>query len=144
MDYLLQQPQTYEESFALELPVDYRQHSTEIPLPAIASGYYALLISDNSQFDPAQGLVSFADFWVTDIALLMRNRSDYSEYELFIHQRSEGTALAQAEVNLYDQQYNASTRSYEFKLVETLMADAAGYLKIAYRGEIHNVSSLKS
>lgn len=130
VSYLLAQKQVREGSTSLRPSDDHQMHSTELPLQALGYGYYYVLLSDNPDFSLSKGIVSYTDLWVSDIAPLIRSSNNYAETELFISNRTTGMGIAKATVNIFREEYNYTTRKYEFKKVTSLKTDKQGYIRV--------------
>ena len=64
--------------WSADLPAteDYQMRTENLPAPeGIAAGSYWLLSSHDEGFGGANNVVSFADFWVSDLALVMRTKN---------------------------------------------------------------------
>lgn len=104
---------------------DLQQHSTEVILPALATGYYLIFIAPDEGFKKVDTTEGYRVLDVSHISFLNRERE--GENEFFFTHRTTGQPLAGAKVDYYER----TNRRYH--LVKTLTTDANGYLKIPKR-----------
>ncbi len=64
-------------------------------------GFYFLVASHDAGFGEQNNLVSFTDFWVSDLALVVRTRSGETKVEGFVLNAISGEPLAGAEVQAW-------------------------------------------
>src|SRR4029078_10040136 len=70
---LVSKPIVLEWSEKLPATTDYKESVHELPAPgALKPGFYFIISSFNKNFSDQQNQVSFADVWVSDLALIMR------------------------------------------------------------------------
>lgn len=108
---------------------DYRRHRTEIDLSGLSFGYYAILISNNSEFSGENGTVGYAFTHISKLANWSRtNRSNRPE--IVVVDRRSGQPLEGVMGELYQRNYNASTRDYERKKTGFAISNKDGYLDL--------------
>ncbi|MFK7786004.1 MAG: alpha-2-macroglobulin family protein [Crocinitomicaceae bacterium] len=122
---------------ALENPGDYQNHSTEIVLPQMNYGQYAILLSPSKSFSTENNIVLHDSYWVSDLAYTHTNNSDNS-HSVFVTDRTTGKPLNRVKVDLYESKYNYSTQKYETKLRESLRTDLNGRLTINPKAKYRN------
>lgn len=120
---------TKEWGVKLENPGDYQNHSTELVLPKLDYGQYAMLISPSKSFALENNTVLHDSYWVTDLAYTLSNNSDNSQL-VYVTDRSTGKPLNRVKVELFERKYNYSTSEYEIKLKETYRTDLNGKFTI--------------
>jgi hypothetical protein len=110
-------------SFSQALPAtgDYLQHSTEIAIPSLPPGVYALMASDNPAGSPTGGIRAVQYFYVSSIAYINEGR-DY-----FVVNRGSGQPLGGAAVQIWDRVYNSRTRSSDLVRAESYQTDQQGH-----------------
>ncbi|MDB0037762.1 MG2 domain-containing protein [bacterium] len=113
----------------LENPGDYQNHSTEILLPNMDYGQYAIIASPSNKFAQEKSVVLHDSYWVTDLAYTHTNNSDNS-HSVYVTNRSTGKPINRVKVELFERKYNYSSSKYEVKLKETLRTDLNGKLTI--------------
>lgn len=121
----------------LENPGDYQNHSTEIVLPKMDLGQYAILISHDNSFSQKENIVLHDSYWVSDLAYTHTSNSDNS-LTVFVTDRSTGKPLNRVKVELYERKYNYSISDYEVKLRETFRTDLNGKLTIDPKTKYRN------
>lgn len=99
--------------FRLPANDDYDGHETETWLKPLANGRYYLVTSDNKDFDKKQGMVSIADFQVSDLAVI--RYSDNEEYFFEVVDRTTGAARAGVTVELQ----RANNRNENYRTFKT-------------------------
>ncbi|WP_183577880.1 alpha-2-macroglobulin family protein [Mucilaginibacter sp. X5P1] len=96
-------------------PGDFRGHSAEFKLGALAAGNYVLLIKDGASDD--ETLTGLADFRVSGIAYTARKNPD-DNIEIRVMDRETGKPLSGVQVSL-----NAKVSTYDNKEKNTYWAD---------------------
>ena len=88
-------------TWSADLPAtkDYQQRVEQLPAPKdMKPGSYYLIASHNEQFDLGDNQVSFAEFWVSDLALVIRVRQGEGVLEGFVLNAISGEPIAGATV----------------------------------------------
>ncbi len=81
---------------------DYQERTEEVEPPAdLKPGFYFLVASHDPGFGEQNNLVSFTDFWVSDLALIVRTRSGEANVEGFVLNAISGEPVAGAEVQAW-------------------------------------------
>jgi hypothetical protein len=94
---LLQKAPVREWSARLPATPDFKERIEELPAPeGLKKGFYFLLASHDSQFSDQNNQVTFADVWVSDLALVVRPRD--GRVEGFVLDAVSGEPRAGAEV----------------------------------------------
>ena len=86
-------------SWSVKLPPteDFKERVEEIPAPEnLKPGYYFIIASHDPNFGDQNNHVTFADMWVSDLALVIRSR--FGQLEGFVLEANSGEPLAGAEV----------------------------------------------
>ncbi|HNX57391.1 MAG TPA: MG2 domain-containing protein, partial [Prolixibacteraceae bacterium] len=87
---------------------DYREHSAEVKVPALAAGYYVLLASNDAAFPKKSAVVVSATFWCSNISYIACNNNE-SKDVMVLH-RETGQPLAGVTVQPFFGTYSTSTR----------------------------------
>jgi TonB-dependent SusC/RagA subfamily outer membrane receptor len=89
-------------TFTQSLPdtKDHQTHSVEIKIDELPVGYYALLFSDNENFNDSLNKLSLQDFHVSNISYI-QNRDDF-----FVLQRDNGRPISGAKIIIRTNTYN--------------------------------------
>lgn len=132
VSYLLSQKMIKEATVELKKSEDYQRHSTQLPVQALSYGYYYVLVSNTPDFSLENGHVSYADFWVTDFAPLLRGNNNYTENELFLMEKTSGNPVEKAVVNIYMDKYSYTTRSYNNVKVGSVQTGQDGIVKMPF------------
>ncbi len=121
---------------------DYQDHKTEIGIPAIANtGYYVLLASTDKNFSCDENIVTYNNFWVTEISYVSR-RID-GNVNFYLLNRKTGYSLANARIKAYKSEYNYQKREYETKFWKEFGSNSEGFFEIIAsnsRGDYNNIS----
>ena len=94
--------------WTLRNPVDYQPHITEISVDPLPAGKYWIMLSDNPDFDEKKGILSYAEFCVSNIGnttLKLENRT-----QLVFCDRTTGAPLAGVKVDFFRTDYRNNTR----------------------------------
>ncbi len=123
-----------EKSWEQALPDDgdYRNHSTEIPIPATKSGYYILLSSNDAMFPAQTAIITATPFWASSISYLSR-RDDNGNNEIVVLHRESGKPLQKVKVQAFYREYNSNSRKYESKDFGVSATDKNGMVTIPSR-----------
>lgn len=118
--------------FKVSLPNDgdFQQHSTEITIPKLTSGYYILLVSANKDFPIKNNAVLYAPFQISNISYIQRNYVNKGYTELYLLNRSSGFPLNKAIAQVYKKHYDRKHKKYIFKKIKKYTSDASGYIRI--------------
>ncbi len=111
---------------------DYQSHSTEIVLPALGTGYYLVLASSSQNFSVEQQAIAASTVWVTNLCYLKRT-DQHNNVSLSIMNRIDGRPLKGANVQLYREKYNYTTRDYEYTREGTFSSDEDGVIVVPPR-----------
>ena len=90
--------------WSADLPAtdDYQERVEEIPAQLdLAPGFYFLVASHDPSFREQDNQVSFTDFWVSDLALVMREHRGKAVLEGFVLQAGSGEPIAGAEIRMW-------------------------------------------
>ncbi|MDO9256631.1 MAG: alpha-2-macroglobulin family protein [Bacteroidales bacterium] len=119
-----------EKSWEQALPDDddYRNHSTEIRIPALKAGYYVLLSSNDPDFPDKGAIIAAATFWASNISYLSRNENGNNE--IVVLNRESGQPLAGIKVQVFYREYNSNSRKYDSKSGGGFATDKSGMMNI--------------
>jgi uncharacterized protein YfaS (alpha-2-macroglobulin family) len=90
--------------WSADLPAtrDYQERTQEITPPKdLKPGFYFLIASHDPAFNEADNVVSFTDFWVSDLALVMRNHQGDGVVEGFVLNANTGEPIAGAQIQVW-------------------------------------------
>lgn len=88
-------------SVPLTPTADYNKRSQDIELPSLKPGFYRLIASWREDFAGANNAIRIASFWVTRLAVVVRQRDD--GVEGFVMDAHSGKPLSRAEVRVFRQ-----------------------------------------
>ncbi len=108
-------------SFALPKTNDHQLHSTEIALPGLAAGNYAILCSNDPFFNDSLSKLRYLPVMVSNISYI-KNGSDF-----FVVHRETGKPLANVNVTVQQQFYDGVKRRYDFKTALKIVTDKNGH-----------------
>lgn len=110
-------------SMVIALPKtnDHQLHTTEMAMPGLPAGNYALLCSNDIFFHDSLSHLRYLPFIVSNISYI-KNGSDF-----FVVHRETGKPLANVNVSIQQQVYNTTTRKNEFQTVGKPITDKNGY-----------------
>lgn len=127
-------------SWEIKLPedADYNTHSVEIVLPPLAFGSYFVICSDTSAFQYKNNAVAYAEIKISNMAYISRNNPD-GTIDGYLFERNTGERLKNVAVQLWVENYNYSTRKYEFEKRDKLTTDAEGNFKVTISANYRNI-----
>lgn len=107
---------------------DYRLHTTELVVPALAAGKYYLIASADSSFPIDQeGKTVLMEYWVSNLATAFEADVAEGEIALMIMDRSSGAPIAGAEVTVWEyERRNRANRQPKLIMRESLQSDPYG------------------
>lgn len=136
-------------TWSAELPAtdDYQERLEEIAAPEdMSPGFYFLIASHREDFADSNNVVSFTDFWVSDLALVVRNERGEGSISGFVLNAISGEPLAGAEVRSWLRTRNnrrsagPTVKTDKNGLFSIALAQNQGYLLLAKHGE-HQLAS---
>jgi len=109
---------------------DYLDHITEIKIDGIKKGFYAILASTNASFNIVSGkeAVAVSTLFSSQISYVTKSNNNNENFELYVLDRNNGQALANANVKFFKNTYDYKTRKYVRTELGTATADATGYV----------------
>ena len=131
IDRYLKQTKINEWSQSLKDDGDFQQHAAEIKIPALPSGFYAILIGSSKNFSTKEEAVAFSNCWVSNISYIKR-ANDKSETEYFILDRTSGKPLKNVAAQIFYKKYDYNSRKYQFNNGKLYTTDDNGYFKLPY------------
>ena len=108
---------------------DYQQHSAEIKMPELPFGFYVVLASNTKDFSTNENIISYSNFWITNISYVNRTR-EKDAMDFYIINRETGEPLANVNAQAYTSGYNNLTRSYEPTKWKKFITDENGHFEI--------------
>ncbi|MEO6671064.1 MAG: alpha-2-macroglobulin family protein [Ferruginibacter sp.] len=116
-----------EKSWSITLPdqQDYQQHSTEIKTDGLVAGTYIILASIHPDFRSTNNLLARQITFVSNIGYIINNKD-----EMYIANRDNGEPLSNAELQVWQQKYNPTSRTNEDVKNARYIADKNGYIKL--------------
>jgi hypothetical protein len=90
--------------WAADLPptADFKERTEKLPAPKeLKPGFYFLLSSHDPSFEESNNQVSFAQVWVSDLALVMRTRATEGVTEGFVLNATDGEPIPGATVRAW-------------------------------------------
>jgi uncharacterized protein YfaS (alpha-2-macroglobulin family) len=109
--YLAMQPV---QSFSYKIPDDgdLNEHSIEVKVPELETGYYVILASTSSDFRLKGNIMSYFTMQVSNIAW-QNQRLTNGDIEFIVSHRMSGKPLVKAKAVLWFDKYDYITRSYK-------------------------------
>ncbi len=114
---------------------DHQEHATEIKIDALTPGIYFILASIDAEFSLSKNIIAKQVTYISNISYIKNNKD-----EIYVLNRDNGQPLPKAEVQIWQQTYNYSSRIYEDTRKEKYITDANGYVKLKTTKEYSNNS----
>ena len=106
---------------------DYRSHTTEIRMPAVAAGKYYVLASADPDFPLEANHTAILEYWVSNLAILLEADQAEGEIGIMVLDRTSGEPIAGAEVGIWEyERRNRENRRPKLVLRETIRTDENG------------------
>lgn len=118
-------------NWAVNLPDkhDYKGHSTEIKIDALPLGNYALIISEDANFD-SKKYYATAFLRVSNLAHVQMTEQDKNGTGIFVVNRTTGEPIENVTINAWLSQYDYELRKYKAKQGPTLTTNKEGFAKM--------------
>lgn len=128
------------EKWTAELPnlKDYQPHTTEVAIPALPLGLYAILASENGDFNMKKGLVGLVYSNVSNIAPIKHNGRS-GDMGFLVVNRQTGAPMPGVHADFYQSQYNSRKRKVEYNKIGEAQSDGEGRLEIPFRDQQYRV-----
>lgn len=107
---------------------DYHEHSAEVKIPTLISGYYILLASNDATFPKNSAVVVSASFWSSNISYITCNND--SNKDVMVLHRETGQPLAGVMVQPFFREYSPKTRKMGTTAGEKYYSDQNGMVII--------------
>lgn len=91
-------------AWSADLPATDDYHEREEQLPAredLSPGSYFLISSHTEDFGTVKNRVQYCDFWVSQLALVIRNRNGVADVEGFVLDNQSGEPIVEAQVKAW-------------------------------------------
>ncbi len=118
--------------FTLVSDKDFNAHSTEFIFNKLNTGFYLLVMSDNSEFNTKESLLSYKTFTVSNLSYISSNNKNMVEF--YILNRTTGEPINEAKIDIFTQKYDYHQRKYIRKKISTKNSNKLGYLSINNAG----------
>lgn len=105
---------------------DYQSHSAEVAISPLQEGFYVLLVSSRENFSGSEHELVWAEFWVTNLAVISRNRPE-GGVEFYVLDRSSGSPRRGVNYLATVREYDFKTRNYTENIVASGTTDRQGY-----------------
>ncbi|MBN2432277.1 MAG: hypothetical protein JXQ27_12440 [Acidobacteria bacterium] len=119
-------------SAALPPTEDYRTREHLVTVPALAPGYYVLMVSHRADFSPHENKIQYCRVWVSGLALVTRGRN--GTWEGFVVDAAAGTPRNGVTVELYEFEY----RHRAYRQQAAVVTDADGFFCFPEMGGGYN------
>ena len=133
----LRQPPVVEWSVDLTPTEDYQERRVDLPArDDLEPGSYFLFASHNKQFSGNNNYVQYCDFWVSDLALVIRNRNGQGTVDGFVLNSESGEPVVGAKVRSWRAERNVwieykPTKSDENGLFKLNVANRKNFVVLA-------------
>lgn len=131
--------------FKVDIPFanqkDYQAHSTEVKIPALPLGKYAILVSADKDFSLTKNNIQYATFWVTNISVVIQNMYQNTENTIRVLHAQTGKPIPNASVQFLLREYNYNKRRYEYKKGKTYTTNNEGNIPLSY-AETYNMYNI--
>ena len=122
-------------SWSVSLPntKDFQQHATEIKIDPLPAGMYMIIASLRADFGLTNNIISRQVTYVSNISYLFNNKN-----EVYVLNRNNGQPLVNAAVQLWEQQYDYTTRKNVSIKKEKFVTNKNGQVKISLPANRYN------
>ena len=114
---------------ALKETEDYQPHKTEIATPALPIGHFAILVSDQPDFEVKNSSTGTMLFTVSEIGYWFVD-DRFEEQTVAVLNRKTGQPLPGVRTEFFSYEYNSMDRKQEEKKIGEGISDANGWVKV--------------
>jgi uncharacterized protein YfaS (alpha-2-macroglobulin family) len=138
IDFYLTKPVITAWEVELKDDGDFQQHSAEIKVPALDTGEYVMLASNNNKFNHSDEVkaVAYCYFTISNISYVSRHRDGGLDF--YVLHRQTGQPLTNTFAQLLHREYSKPTQSYILRKGNLYKTDENGYLNIPFKPENRN------
>lgn len=115
-------------------PGDYQMHSTELMVPELGYGQYAILASPDKSFPLDTNAISYGSFWISNLSYIHRKNEDET-VDVYVTDRETGEPLKGVKAIVYENKYNYTSRDYGIRKLESYHTDENGMFTIKPRSK---------
>lgn len=108
---------------------DHQPHSTEIALPALEMGHYALVVSDMNDFDVKRSTTGAMLFTVSELGYWYIDDKEGSQVAAILNRRT-GLPLQGVKTEFITYKYNAGKQRQEEDKIGEAISDANGWVTV--------------
>ncbi|MEZ4938010.1 MAG: alpha-2-macroglobulin family protein [Crocinitomicaceae bacterium] len=119
----------FEKTIELKDIQDFNWHSTEYEIPGLEKGHYIITFSSSEELDKGNEAWSYSTYRSTGLMSKQRTNQDTEEIEVFVTDRTNGSPIAGANVELFSREYNYKLRKYIKKTLGNFTTDENGMVK---------------
>jgi uncharacterized protein YfaS (alpha-2-macroglobulin family) len=112
---------------------DYQEHLAETKTDGLPSGIYLILASKNEDFSLTNNLIARQVTYVSNISYITGDKK-----RIYVVDRNTGEALPNAEIQLWQNIYNPTSRKYEEVKLEKSVTDKDGAALLKTKPDVYN------
>jgi len=111
----------------LELPDDgdLKNHSTEIKIPALEKGIYAIVAGTGKNYSFEKEALFYVFTEISNLSVISTNEENRTKF--FVADRESGQPVNGAEIKVFEKEYDYSVSRYVTKHIDTLKTDDSGF-----------------
>ena len=118
---------------------DFESHTAEVKVDAVPTGFYAVLASENGDFNASENVLQYVLFQASNIAFVLQQNEEQGNKGFILHRKS-GYPLQGAKLTFYQHAYNKRTKQYGEQKAETITGNSMGEVKLPTEGNANNIS----
>lgn len=103
---------------------DLKSHSTEIKVPALEKGIYAVVAGTSKNYSFEKEALFYTLTNVSNLSIISTNEENKTKF--FVADRESGAPLAGAEIRVFEKEYDYSVSRYITKQIDKLKTDENG------------------
>ena len=136
-DYLRNQKFIREWSVNLPDEKDFQQHSVEVPVSGLKTGYYVILLGTDKYFEYDKNAVAYGYTWVSDLSYNYSYNNN--KIRFLIQDRKSGFPVPDAEVNLFQRKYDGKNSRYTTELIKSGHTNKEGMCEFEQPDRFYNL-----
>ncbi len=103
---------------------DLKNHSTEIKIPALEKGIYAIVGGTNKNYSFEKEALFYAFTEISNLSVISTNEENRTKF--FVADRESGQPVKDAQIKVFEKEYDYSVSRYVTKHIDTLNTDDSG------------------
>lgn len=124
----------------LDGELDFKNHSSELAINGLPSGYYLIIASSNPKFNFTESPVSYTTFYSTRLSAITKSGTAHNR-EILVLDREKGSTLAGVKVTAFQRDYQSSNRKWVPKPTGSQLTNKEGKASLPIQQRYDNYNT---